>query len=247
MNIRVFDTELQAARAAGEFINSYIREKPNAVLGLATGSTPLSLYFEMARACREGLDYSGVTTFNLDEYVGLPPENSHSYRYFMDKNLFSKINIRSANTHVPDGMATNAEQACEEYEAMIAAVGGIDIQVLGIGSNGHIGFNEPPSAFDSRTRIVHLTEQTITDNSRFFEQPRDVPRQAISMGIATILDAKHIILLSYGTTKAQAIKGAIEERPSEMNPASALRLHPCVDFYVDKASASSLTKQHKTK
>jgi glucosamine-6-phosphate deaminase len=246
MNLRIFDSEQEAAQSAAEYIINFIKEKPKAVLGLATGSTPLSLYAELAHACNDGLNFSGVTTFNLDEYVGLPAEHEQSYRYFMNKNLFSKININPQNTFVPDGMANDSQQACREYEERIKAAGGIDIQILGIGSNGHIGFNEPPSAFDSRTRVVELTEQTISDNSRFFSSAAEVPRKAISMGVATILDAKSIILLSYGKGKAKALRGAVEEQPSEMNPASALQMHPDVNFYVDKASASSLTKQHKT-
>ncbi len=246
MTIKIFTSEQEAARAVGECVNSFVRANPRAVLGLATGSTPLPLYAEMAKACAAGVDYSGVTTFNLDEYLGVPPDSEHSYRYFMEKNLFSQININPANTFVPDGTATDPERACAEYEQRIRDAGGIDIQILGIGGNGHIGFNEPPSAFDSRTRIVNLTAQTIQDNSRFFSSPEEVPRQAISMGVATILDAKRIILISYGRAKAEALRGAIEGSPDPMNPASALQGHPQVNFYLDEASASALTKQHKT-
>jgi glucosamine-6-phosphate deaminase len=246
MNVRVFKSEREAALAAGESINSFVRDNPRAVLGLATGSTPLPLYAEMARACAAGVDYSGVTTFNLDEYLGIPPESEHSYRHFMNANLFSRINIKPENTFVPDGTAADPEKACAEYEQRIRDAGGIDIQILGIGGNGHIGFNEPPSAFDSRTRVVTLTAQTVTDNARFFRSIAEVPRQAISMGVATILDAKRIFLISYGRAKAKALKGAIEESPDPMNPASALQGHPDVNFYLDEASASSLTKQHKT-
>ncbi len=246
MNVNIYTTEEEAAVAAGEYVNDYVKNNPKAVLGLATGSTPLSLYAEMIKGCKAGIDYSGVTTFNLDEYVGLPVDYEQSYRNFMDRNLFSQININPANTYVPDGMAADPTKACAEYEERIKAAGGIDIQVLGIGSNGHIGFNEPPSAFDSRTRVVELTEQTISDNSRFFQSSDKVPRKAISMGVGTILDARSIVLLSYGQGKAPALKGAIEEAPDVMNPASALQSHPKMNFYVDDASASSLTKQHKT-
>lgn len=246
MNVKIFATEEEAALSAGEYINNYVKRNPKAVLGLATGSTPLSLYAEMIKGCKAGIDYSGVTTFNLDEYVGVPVDNEQSYRNFMDRNLFSQININPANTYVPDGMSDDPKTACSDYETRIKAAGGIDIQVLGIGSNGHIGFNEPPSAFDTRTRVVDLTEQTISDNSRFFESAEEVPRKAISMGVGTILDARCIILLSYGYGKAPALKGAIDEVPDVMNPASALQSHPDVNFYVDEASASSLTKQHKT-
>ncbi|MFO7937524.1 MAG: glucosamine-6-phosphate deaminase [Kiritimatiellia bacterium] len=246
MDVKIFTTESEAAAAAGEFINSYVSSKPEAVLGLATGSTPLSLYNEMIKGCKAGVDYSKVTTFNLDEYLGLPGDHKQSYRNFMNRNLFTKININPENTHVPDGMADDPVRECARYEAMIQASGGIDIQILGIGSNGHIGFNEPPSAFDSRTRVINLTEQTIKDNSRFFDSIDLVPRQAISMGVGTILDAGSIILLNYGRSKAQALKRAVEKAPDIMNPASALQLHTKVAFYMDEASASSLTKQHKT-
>ena len=246
MKVNIFATEEEAAVAAVEYVNHYVKNNPNAVLGLATGSTPLSLYAGMIKGCKEGIDYSGVTTFNLDEYVGLPVDKEQSYQNFMDRNLFSQINIDPANTHVPDGMAADPVKECAEYEERIKAAGGIDIQVLGIGSNGHIGFNEPPSAFDSRTRVVDLTEQTINDNARFFQSIDEVPEKAISMGVGTILDARSIILLSYGYGKAPALKGAIEEAPDVTNPASALQGHSKMNFYVDEASASSLTKQHKT-
>ncbi|MDA3926667.1 MAG: glucosamine-6-phosphate deaminase [Kiritimatiellae bacterium] len=246
MNIQIYKSNQEAAVAAGEYINSYVRNNPKAVLGLATGSTPLPLYAKMVKACKNGLDYSGVTTFNLDEYVGLPIDQEQSYRAFMNKNLFSHLNIDINNTFVPDGMAQDLEAQCAEYEERIKAAGGIDIQVLGIGSNGHIGFNEPPAPFDSRTSVIDLTEQTISDNARFFESAADVPKRAISMGVGTILDARACILLSFGTGKAKALKGAIEESPDVMNPASALQNHPNITFYVDEASASYLTKQHKT-
>ncbi len=246
MNVKIFATEKEAAVAAGAHINNYVKNNPKAVLGLATGSTPISLYAEMIKGCKAGIDYSEVTTFNLDEYVGLPVEHKQSYRNFMDSNLFSGININPANTHIPNGMAEDPDKECVAYEERIKAAGGIDIQVLGIGSNGHIGFNEPPSAFDSRTRVVKLTEQTIKDNSRFFQSADDVPKLAISMGVGTILEARSVILLSYGQGKALALRGAIEEKPDVKNPASSLQGHPDVIFYINEASASSLTKQYKT-
>jgi len=246
MEVKIFKSKQDAALAAGKFINNYVRNHPEVVLGLATGSTPLPLYAEMIKACQNGLDYSGVTTFNLDEYVGIPSDHEQSYRSFMNRNLFSQLNINISNTFVPDGMAQDLEAQCAEYEDRIKAAGGIDIQVLGIGSNGHIGFNEPPASFESSTSVVELTEQTIRDNSRFFKSAAEVPKKAVSMGVRTILDARACILLSFGANKAQALRGAIEETPDIMNPASALQTHPNVVFYVDEASASSLTKQHKT-
>jgi len=243
MEIKIFKTEEAAAVAAGRYINNFVKKNPKAVIGLATGSTPLSLYNEMIKGCKEGVDYSGVTTFNLDEYVGLPVTHNESYRSFMNRNLFSQININIRNTFVPDGMSADLETQCTDYEERIRSAGGIDIQVLGIGSNGHIGFNEPPAPFDSRTSVIELTEQTINDNARFFDSKEEVPKRAISMGVQTIMDARCCMLLAYGSGKTSALKGAIEEVPDTMNPASALQNHPNVTFYLDEAAASLITKQ----
>ncbi|MBQ9431829.1 MAG: glucosamine-6-phosphate deaminase [Kiritimatiellae bacterium] len=241
MQIFIFDTPEAASRAAGEYVNAEIRKNPKLVLGLATGSTPLGLYKEMAEACKAGLDYSQVRSFNLDEYYGLQPDHPQSYRRFMNENLFDHLNIDKANTRVPDGTAADPAAFCAEYEAAMKAAGGVDIQVLGIGSDGHIGFNEPGSSLVSRTRVVALTPQTISDNARFFEKADDVPRKAISMGVGTIMEAKTCLMLCFGANKATAVQGMIEGGITQFNPASILQMHPDTRVYLDEAAASKLT------
>ena len=227
----------RAAKAVAKTLNS----KPNAVLGLATGSTPLGLYRELIRMHREeGLDFSQVTTFNLDEYVGLPRDNPRSYHYFMQENLFKHINIAPHNIYIPSGTTDNYEAFCAWYEQRIRECGGIDLQVLGIGTDGHIAFNEPSSSLGSRTRIKTLARQTIQDNARFFERPEDVPIYAITMGVGTILEAKSIMLLASGHQKAEVVAAAIEGPVTSMNTASALQLHPHTTFYLDNEAASKL-------
>ena len=194
----------------------------------------------MIAACSNGLDYSRVRTFNLDEYYGVPPDHPQSYRKFMNDNLFSHLNIAPENTHVPDGKARDVTAHCAAYEAEIKAAGGVDIQVLGIGSDGHIGFNEPASSLASRTRRVTLTRQTISDNARFFASADEVPRYAISMGVGTILEARTCLLLCFGANKARAVRGAIEGGISQFNPASALQLHPDTRVYLDEEAAAEL-------
>ena len=214
-----------------------IREKPNAVLGLATGGTPLLLYRELIAL---KLDWSKVTTFNLDEYIGIPPLHPHSYHNFMQENLFQHVNISARNVNIPNGLAKDVLAFCESYEAKIRAAGGIDLQLLGIGTDGHIGFNEPTSSFASRTRIKTLTPQTRKDNARFFGHEEEVPRHVITMGIGTILDSRHCLLLAFGGNKARAVAGAVEGPITAMNPASALQLHPKVAMCLDEAAASEL-------
>ncbi len=240
MEVIVCKTAEEASRLAATLITDALQTTPALVLGLATGSTPLLLYRELIKACQSGADFSRVRTFNLDEYCGLPPEHPHSYRTFMNAHLFSNLNIRPENTHVPDGTADNLPALCAAYEAAIAAAGGIDIQVLGIGSNGHIGFNEPGSPLDSRTRRVTLTEQTLRDNTRFFSAREEVPRYAISMGVGTILEAKKCVLLGFGANKARAIKAAIEGPVSPDSPASALQVHRDTVVFLDEAAAAKL-------
>jgi len=191
----------------------------------------------------EGLDFSSVRTFNLDEYLGLPPNHEQSYNYFMFKNLFDHVNVNKKNVHIPDGKAKDPEAFCREYEKMIKEAGGIDLQILGIGANGHIAFNEPGSPADSRTRIVSLTVQTIKDNARFFTNEAEVPRKAISMGIATIMEARKIILLASGKNKADAIAGTVEGKPTVHVPASLLQKHPDATVVVDKEAASKLARK----
>lgn len=245
MEVIVKDTYGEMSKLAAQMIADVIKNKPNAVIGLATGSTPVGTYQELARLHKEeGLDFSQVVTFNLDEYVGLPPEHDQSYRYFMNQNLFDHINIKKENTHVPDGMAKDLKTFCAEYERRIKEVGGIDIQVLGIGGNGHIAFNEPVSSLGSRTRVKTLTEETIQDNSRFFEKIEDVPRYAITMGIGTILESKQLILLANKANKADAVAKAIEGPITAMVPASVIQLHSQVTVIVEKEAASQLTQKY---
>lgn len=231
----------EVARVAADIFAQQIKEKPNTVLGLATGGTPLDLYQLLIRMHKEQvLDFSRVISFNLDEYVGLSGDHPQSYRYFMNANLFNQINIDKANTHVPDGKAPDFGISCQKYEKDIRAAKGIDLQLLGIGSNGHIAFNEPGSAGDSRTRLVDLTERTIKDNARFFQDESQVPRQALTMGIGTILEAKKIILIATGTNKADAAAQAIKGIVSAKVPASFLQNHPDCTFILDKDSAAGL-------
>ena len=219
-----------SARAADMFIRE-ITEKPRCVLGLATGSSPVGMYEKLAAA---GLDFSGVRTVNLDEYYPISPENENSYRYFMNKNLFGKVNIDMKNTHVPNGMAKDAEKECGDYDAMIRALGGIDLQVLGIGKNGHIGFNEPADALIAGTHVTALTESTIKANSRFFESENDVPRHALTMGMASILESKKIVLLASGRSKYEAIAALFDGKITPKIPATFLKMHRDVTVICDR-------------
>jgi glucosamine-6-phosphate deaminase len=212
----------EMSRAVADLIIAQISAKPNSVLGLATGSTPVGAY----RLLREsGADFSGLTTINLDEYCGLPPAHPQSYRRFMDENLFSHINIDRSRTHVPDGMAANPAAEAERYEALIKSLGGIDLQLLGLGHNGHIAFIEPGDELPAETCRVFLDEQTIKANSRFFDSADDVPKCAISMGIKTIMNAKKIVLAVSGCDKADALKKALCGGITTRVPASVLQLH----------------------
>ncbi|NLE39685.1 MAG: glucosamine-6-phosphate deaminase, partial [Pirellulaceae bacterium] len=218
-----------------------LNAKPNAVLGLATGSTPLGLYKELVRMHNdEGLDFSQVTTFNLDEYVGLTKKHPQSYHYFMHENLFKHINIPKQNIYIPSGTTDNYAAFCDWYENQIKHSGGIDLQVLGIGTDGHIAFNEPSSSLGSRTRIKTLARQTIDDNARFFDSPEQVPIYSITMGVGTILEARKILLLANGRAKAQAIAAAVEGPVTSMITASALQLHRDAMVILDRDAASSL-------
>lgn len=237
------DAESVGKEAASQ-IAALIRRKPNAVLGLATGSTPIPCYRELIRLHKEeGLDFSHVTTFNLDEYYPIDPRHPTSYRYFMDEHLFNHINIDKSRTFIPYGLTPDPFEHCRWYEEQIKAVGGIDLQILGIGHNGHIAFNEPGSSLASRTRVKTLTPETIQANARFFDRVEDVPRYAITMGIGTILEARKIILLATGENKADAVARAIEGPVTSMCPASALQLHPRVTFLLDEAAASKLQRK----
>ena len=242
MEIIVKDTYEELSQVAARVVAKTLNTKPNAVLGLATGSTPLGLYKELIKMHQEeGLDFSQVTTFNLDEYVGLTANHPQSYHYFMNENLFKHINVPTQNTHVPSGTTENYEAFCAWYERRIVECGGIDLQILGIGADGHIAFNEPSSSLGSRTRIKTLAKQTIDDNARFFESSEEVPIYAITMGVGTIVEARKVILVANGESKADAIAGAIEGSVTSMNTASALQLHPDVMFILDRAAASKLS------
>ena len=213
---------------AAELLAAQVILKPACVLGLATGSSPVGMYRRLAEQYRQGLlDFSAVTSVNLDEYCGLNPEDPQSYRYFMEENLFRHINIRRENTFVPDGLNPDREAVCAAYDARIAALGGVDLQVLGIGNNGHIGFNEPDDHFTVGTHVVALKESTIQANARFFEDISQVPTHAVTMGMGAILQAKRILLLA-GAEKAAIVRQAMEGPVTPQVPASLLQLHPDV-------------------
>lgn len=230
---------------AAQIVASAIRANPNLVLGLATGSTPLGMYQELVRLHREeGLDFSRVITFNLDEYVGFAPDHPQSYHSYMHRHFFSHVNIDSANIHIPDGLAQDDyERHCAHYEERIGQAGGIDLQLLGIGRDGHIGFNEPTSSLASRTRVKTLTRQTVEDNARAFGPGEEIPQCAITMGIGTILEAKRIVLLASGAQKAHALAKAIEGPITAAVTASALQLHRDVTAIVDEAAATELQQK----
>ena len=241
MKIIIHESYEEMSVAAARVVAQTLNSKPNAVLGLATGSTPLSLYEELVRMHREeGLDFSQVTTFNLDEYVGLTRDHEQSYHYFMHENLFRHINISPTNIYIPSGTTDNYEAFCAWYERRIVECGGIDLQILGIGSDGHIAFNEPSSSLGSRTRIKTLAKMTIEDNARFFERESDVPIYAITMGVGTILEARKIVLVANGKNKADAVAQAIEGPVTSMITASALQLHRDTEIYLDRAAAGNL-------
>ncbi|NQU73659.1 MAG: glucosamine-6-phosphate deaminase [Candidatus Omnitrophica bacterium] len=246
MKVIVCKSSDEMSKAAARIFAERIKKKPNIILGLATGGTPVKMYKELIRIHKEeGLDFSNVRSFNLDEYLGITSEHDQSYRYFMNTNLFDHININKANTHVLSGVAKDPAAECKAYEEAIKKAGGIDIQLLGIGGNGHIAFNEPGSAKDSRTRVVDLTKTTIEDNARFFKSANEVPKQALSMGNGTILEAKEIVLIADKTSKADAIAKSIEGSPTEQVPASLLQAHKNTTFVVDKDAASNLKKQYE--
>jgi glucosamine-6-phosphate deaminase len=232
----------EMSKVAAQMVADRVRRKPNLVLGLATGSTPLGLYKELVRMHKEeGLSFAKVTTFNLDEYIGLPGTHDQSYFHFMWENLFKNIDIDRRFVHVPDGMAPDIEAHCDWYESEILRHGGIDLQILGIGANGHIAFNEPGSSLGSRTRIKTLTDQTVKDNARFFKSMDEVPKTAITMGIGTIMEAKEVILMANKGSKAEAVRAAIEGPITAMVPASIIQMHRKAYVIVEKDAGSSIT------
>ena len=230
------------SRKAADVIASQVKNKPDSILGLATGSTPIGLYAELVKDCKEGMvSFAEVESFNLDEYRGLEGTHDQSYRYFMNTNLFDHVDIDKSRTHVPDGSNPDADAACAEYEKAIAASGGVDLQLLGLGHNGHVGFNEPADHFPVDTHVVDLTESTINANSRLFVSIDDVPRQAYTMGIGTIMKANAILVVANGTDKAQIVADAFTGPVVPQVPASILQLHPRVTVIVD-AEAGSIIK-----
>ncbi len=242
-NMRIFVTEdyKDLSKKAADIIAAQVILKPSSVLGLATGSTPVGMYGELVKKYRAGeLDFGEIKTANLDEYAGLEPTHEQSYRYFMQKNLFDHVNIRPQNTHVPNGASKNPEEECKEYDRILDGLGGVDIQVLGIGHNGHIGFNEPSEAFERDTHVVELQKSTIDANSRFFSSVDEIPKKAITMGIGSIMRARCILLLASGEGKAEIIKQALRGPITPYVPASVLQLHPNVIVVCDKGAASKL-------
>lgn len=229
----------EMSKKAAEIVKKQIKEKPNTVLGLATGSTPLGMYKHLIEMYKRGeIDFSNVITFNLDEYIGLSPDHPQSYHYFMFHNFFNHINIKKENVHIPNGIAEDLEEECRKYEEEIEKAGGIDLQILGIGINGHIGFNEPDESIETKTHVVTLTEKTINANKRFFKSAEEVPRKAITMGLGSIMKAKKIVLLASGKNKAEAIKETIKGQLTTKVPATVLALHPDVIIIIDKEAAS---------
>ncbi|WP_436373591.1 glucosamine-6-phosphate deaminase [Cytobacillus sp. BC1816] len=240
--IRTADYNHMSQKAAQLMIEK-IRQQPGMTLGLATGSTPKGVYAELIKDHQKnGTSYEKITTINLDEYIGLLPSDPNSYRHFMNSELFDHLDIRLEHTHLPNGAAEDMPQESERYEQLIKDLANIDLQLLGIGRNGHIGFNEPGTSFHSRTHIVDLAESTRKANARFFNSIEDVPAQAITMGIASILDSREILLLASGSAKAEAIRQLVYGEPDEQFPASALKLHENVTIIADEEALSLVSK-----
>lgn len=247
--IRVVDYA-EMSDVCASLLTGLVNEKPDLVLALPTGGTPLGMYTRLVSAIRAGAaDLSRVTVFNLDEYVGLPSDHAQSYHAYMARHLYDQPGVRfdPQRLHVPDGNAPDLVAACEAYEAGIAAAGGVDVALLGIGANGHIAFNEPGCSLSSRTRVVRLSERTVLDNARFFADPAAVPRHAITMGVGTIRDSHRLILMASGASKAQGISAALEGPVTSRCPASAIQLHPRAVVVLDEEAASALTVRHPTR
>ena len=241
MKIYVSEDYRDMSRKAANIVSAHVILNPSCVLGLATGSTPIGMYEQLIDWYRKGdLDFSQVKSVNLDEYVGLAPTHDQSYRYFMQTHLFDHVNIDPANTNVPNGLAEHPEAECERYNQEIRSMGGIDIQVLGMGHNGHIGFNEPGHAFELETHVVDLTERTIEANARFFASKDEVPKRAITMGIKSIMQARQILVVVSGEDKAEIVKKAFYGPVVPEVPASILQMHPNVVLCGDKAALSKI-------
>jgi glucosamine-6-phosphate deaminase len=243
MKVIISKDYAEMSRIAANEIMDLVNTKPDCVLGLATGSTPIGMYKELVKLNKEGkVDFSRVKSVNLDEYIGLDSENPQSYKYFMNENLFKHININKENTFVPNGMSENIDEECRWYDRNIKELGGIDLQVLGIGHNGHIGFNEPSEFLQLGTHLTDLDEETIKANSRFFSSIEDVPTQAVTMGLGGIMRAKKIVLLASGEEKAAIIAKLAEGRISTSIPASILQVHSNVLVIIDEKAGAFLKK-----
>lgn len=240
---KIFNTADDVSRYCAQRLLDKMQARPDAVLGLATGSTMEPVYRHLARRVRhEGVAVSQLTTFNLDEYVGLGALHPQSYGYYMHENLFGRLGLKDNRVHLPDGLAAEQERACRAYTEAIQAAGGLDLQLLGIGTNGHIGFNEPHTAFTCRTHVVELSEQTRLDNGRFFIDPSEVPTHAITMGIQDILEAKEVLLVITGSHKAATVERLYHSGVDESLPASALKLHANAMVVMDSAAAERLPR-----
>ncbi|NLF38323.1 glucosamine-6-phosphate deaminase [bacterium] len=243
MLVLIHPNEAAVIAEAYGIVRRHMTAKPAITLGLATGGTPVRLYEAMIAGYSRGeIDFARVKTFNLDEYVGLAQDHPQSYYHFMNVHLFNLVNIQRRNIHFLSGLPHDIEKHCEEYEKLIVKAGGIDLQILGIGRDGHIGFNEPSSSLCSRTRDKTLTRETIEDNRRFFTKDEDMPRWALTMGVGTILDSRNILVLATGRAKANAVAAMVEGPLTAMCPASALQMHPRVTLVVDEAAASKLNQ-----
>lgn len=241
---KIFETVDEVSLYTAQRLLEKIKAAPAAVLGLATGSTMEPVYAQLLQSMQQTpLDLSQLTTFNLDEYIGLSAQHPQSYNYYMYQHLFNRLNIPAQNIHLPDGLANNIEQACQAYSGAIKAMGGLDLQLLGIGSNGHIGFNEPQTCFNSRTHVVELSEQTRIDNGRFFTDQNEVPTHAITMGIKDILDAKEVILVATGRNKTEIMAQLFNSGIDEALPASALKQHHNLTIVLDREAAALLPEQ----
>lgn len=244
MEIIIQPSAEQASLLVAQMIAARMRRKPQLVMGLASGNTPKRLYRELARLhTEEGLDFSQVTTFNLDEYLGVDETHPGSLRFFMEENLFQRVNLDRSRIFVPDGNAQNIEAACEAYEFSIRKVGGIDVQILGVGVEGHIGFNEPSSSLASRTRIKTLTDRTRRENAVSFGGLTEVPHHVVTMGIGSIMEAREIFLLAFGKKKSSCVAQMVEAAVTAMVPASVLQFHPRTRVFLDEEAASELKRK----
>jgi len=242
VEVIILPSPIEVGRLAARKIAKLIKAKPAAVIGLATGSSPLAIYAELATSVRDGsLDASGVSGFALDEYVAIPEQHPESYASVLRREVTEPLGLDPSRVFLPDGRAADLEAACQAYEAAISAAGGVDLQILGIGANGHVGFNEPTSSFGSRTRIKTLAPQTRADNARFFDSPDDVPTHCLTQGLGTIMDARELLLVAQGSRKAEAVAAAIEGPVSSMCPATILQFHPEATVIIDEDAASRLT------